>query len=675
MGRKGDKITEAMEAGQPAPISKSKAPNPWKFVPILYLLQAVPVVFIQDVTAVMFKDLGVPNDTATMWVSLLAVPWSLQIVLGPLVELSSKRRNWVVKGQVLMALLFGLLPFLVLAFNQALVVSVVYMFAMGVLSALINIATDGFYIIALSKDVQSAFVGLQSAFFRLGRMIPSTLILIIVGNLMSFSPIKVATEGNLYFSVKGEKEQKIGYMKSAEFSLKQGQLVTPEGKSLLDSDQKPVTVGGEANKIEIQNGILTAGSQKTNLGLYQINRKQSNVASDDSFAPTNYPTPDLGTLFTGGSSSRKLATPVAWMLGLAVLFLAYGALVIGAARFTPHADQDTEPTEEQQSQLKPNILRTIIAVATFIPIFHGLNSGLKALLNGISWSTRGVWLFPDDTDIFRLLSRVLPGDPDYFSGMSSPLVAELITFGISAVALSIVIPFMRSQVKGSEIGASLGAFFRQPGIIAILCFMMFYRFAEAMVNRISPVFLKDDLTLGGLALDTGQVGWVKGTIGPIGIILGGLVGGFLIKQIGMKRGFWIVALVMHLPIFLYLGAAIMQPRSMWGISAVEFIDQFGYGVGYSGYAVILMGIAQRGKYPTAHYAIGAGLGAAIIVFAGMTASNIFAAVTPKIAPTTGHAPTYVIAFTVALICAIPGLLTLFFLPTLRDTEPEQPAAA
>ncbi|HLO98914.1 MAG TPA: hypothetical protein VK171_10000, partial [Fimbriimonas sp.] len=369
-----------------------------------------------------------------------------------------------------------------------------------------------------------------------------------------------------------------------------------------------------------------------------------------------------GTLFTGASSSRKLATPVAWMLGLAVLFLAYGGLVIAAARFTPHSDQDTEPTDEQRGQLRSNVWNTVIAVAAFLPIYHGLNAGLKALLNGIGWSTRQVWLFPDDTDILHRIK------------FDSPLITELVLLGTCVSALAILIPILRSQLKGTEIGASLGAFFRQPGIIAILCFMIFYRFAEAMVNRISPVFLKDDLAMGGLALSTDQVGWVKGTIGPIGIILGGLVGGFLIKQIGMKRGFWIVALVMHLPIFLYLGAAMMQPRSILGIGAVEFIDQFGYGVGYSGYAVILMGIAQRGKYPTSHYAIGAGLGAAIIVFAGMTASNVFTAATPKLAPASGHAPTYVIAFTVALICAIPGLLTLFFLPTLREPAPEAPDA-
>lgn len=650
-----------MEAGSPRPTEPLKGPNPWKFVPILYILQAIPVVFIQDVTAIMFKDLGVPNDKATMWVSLLAVPWSLQIVLGPLVELSSKRRNWVIRGQILMTLLFALLPFLVLATNQAVVVSVAYMFGMGILSALVNIATDGFYILSLSKDVQSAFVGLQSAFFRLGRMVPSTLILIIVGQMMAFNPVKVTTMGNLYFAYQDEKTKEIGYLKSADFHLKQGQLTTQDGKVLLDAQKNPISVPGNVNSFEIQNGGFTAGGQGTPLGLYQLNKVASDDPAANSFAPTTYPTGSSVDVFTGATATRRMSTPVAWMLGLFALFGAYALLVAGAAKLTPHAASDTEPTEQQRSELGVNIVRSVFAVGAFLAIFYGLTAGLKALVNGIAMATAGKWIFPDDTEILSSFN------------FDSPIKAELTLFAGCLVGLAVLIPLIKKQLKGSEMGASLGAFFRQPGIIAILCFMLFYRFAEAMVNRISPVFLKDDLVRGGLALSTDQVGWVKGTIGPLGIILGGIVGGLLVKQVGLKKGFWVIAIIMHIPILLYLGAAIVQPRSIAGIGTVEFIDQFGYGVGYSGYAVFLMRIAQRGNYPTSHYAVGAGLGAAIIVFAGGVASSIFSAATPKDLPVNGHAPTYVIAFTVALLCAIPGLLTLIFLPKEASEEQPQPA--
>jgi hypothetical protein len=77
-------------------------------------------------------------------------------------------------------------------------------------------------------------------------------------------------------------------------------------------------------------------------------------------------------------------------------------------------------------------------------------------------------------------------------------------------------------------GASLSTFFRQSGIWAIVAFMFFYRFAEAMVNKAVPLFLKDPLTGGGLAFDNSQIGLVKGTIGMIGIICGGIVGGILV---------------------------------------------------------------------------------------------------------------------------------------------------
>jgi PAT family beta-lactamase induction signal transducer AmpG len=208
-------------------------------------------------------------------------------------------------------------------------------------------------------------------------------------------------------------------------------------------------------------------------------------------------------------------------------------------------------------------------------------------------------------------------------------------------------------------GASLSTFFRQSGIWAIVAFMFFYRFAEAMVNKAVPLFLKDPLTGGGLAFDNSQIGLIKGTIGMIGIICGGIVGGILVSKIGLKKGFWSIAILMHLPITLYLLAAIMKPTSMLVISVIEFADQFGYGLGYAGYSVYLMRVAQRGNYPTAHYAIGTGIGGSIIAVAGILSGVLVVNFG------------YVTTFALALLFGIPGVLTLLFIPH----DDEAPATA
>ena len=117
---------------------------------------------------------------------------------------------------------------------------------------------------------------------------------------------------------------------------------------------------------------------------------------------------------------------------------------------------------------------------------------------------------------------------------------------------------------------------------------------------------------------------------------------------------------MHLPILLYLHASMAQPSSMAAIGTVEFVDQFGYGLGYAGYAVYLMRVAQRGNHRTAHYAIGTGLGATFIALSGIIGGVIQAS------------SSYKVTFFAALLFAIPGLLTLAFIP--HDEESAESAS-
>jgi PAT family beta-lactamase induction signal transducer AmpG len=257
----------------------------------------------------------------------------------------------------------------------------------------------------------------------------------------------------------------------------------------------------------------------------------------------------------------------------------------------------------------------------------------------------------------ELKGWVLPSPAKFLNIQTSltGIQAEVLQLCICAPLAAGLFFIIRKLLLGSEMGASLSSFFRQSGIWAIVGFMFFYRFAEAMVNKAVPLFLKDPLTGGGLAFDNSQIGLVKGTIGMIGIICGGIVGGILVSKIGLKKGFWSIAILMHLPITLYLIAAIAQPTSMVVISVIEFADQFGYGLGYAGYSVYLMRVAQRGNYPTAHYAIGTGIGGSIIAVAGILSGVLVVNFG------------YVATFGLALLFGIPGVLTLLFIPHDDET--------
>ena len=79
-------------------------------------------------------------------------------------------------------------------------------------------------------------------------------------------------------------------------------------------------------------------------------------------------------------------------------------------------------------------------------------------------------------------------------------------------------------VSFAALGEPVVSFFRKPGIVRMLAFLLLYRLAEAqLVSLVSP-FLLDDRGQGGLGLSTSQVGFVYGTFGIAMLSLGGILG-------------------------------------------------------------------------------------------------------------------------------------------------------
>jgi PAT family beta-lactamase induction signal transducer AmpG len=149
-------------------------------------------------------------------------------------------------------------------------------------------------------------------------------------------------------------------------------------------------------------------------------------------------------------------------------------------------------------------------------------------------------------------------------------------------------------------------FFRRKDIIIIICFFLFYRFAEAQLVKMVAPFLLDAREKGGLALSTAEVGWIYGTVGVVALMLGGLLGGYVIYRNGLKFWLWPMVIIMHLPdlIFVYLSHA--QPENIWLIASAVAFEQFGYGFGFTAYTMYMIMVSQGG-YKTVFYAIGTGI--------------------------------------------------------------------
>lgn len=144
-------------------------------------------------------------------------------------------------------------------------------------------------------------------------------------------------------------------------------------------------------------------------------------------------------------------------------------------------------------------------------------------------------------------------------------------------------------------------FFKKKEIFIALCFMLLYRFPEALCIKLVQPFMLASKETGGLGLTTAETGLVNGTIGVIGLLLGGIVGGVAIARGGLKRLLFPMAASLTLPCIFYCLLAMWQPSQFYIISLAVFIEQFGYGFGFSAYMLYLL-YFSRGESATSHYA-------------------------------------------------------------------------
>ncbi len=163
---------------------------------------------------------------------------------------------------------------------------------------------------------------------------------------------------------------------------------------------------------------------------------------------------------------------------------------------------------------------------------------------------------------------------------------------------------------------TFAAFFNKPKIGLVLAFLLLYRFAEAQLVKLAAPFMLDSAELGGLALNTGQVGFAYGTIGVVMLTLGGLLGGFLAARNGLK--FWLLWMVLaiNLPNAVYIFLSSTQPENLLIINLAVGVEQFGYGFGFAAYMLYMLYVSS-GAHQTAHYAICTGFMALGMMIHGM----------------------------------------------------------
>ena len=164
------------------------------------------------------------------------------------------------------------------------------------------------------------------------------------------------------------------------------------------------------------------------------------------------------------------------------------------------------------------------------------------------------------------------------------------------------VPSVSSPSIMQEFWHTLKTFFQKPQVIAGICFMLFYRMPEGLLAKVSALFLIDTTAKGGLGLSPAEYGLVQGTVGVIGLTLGGILGGICASRDGLKRWLWPMVMAITLPDLVYVYLSYALPSSLLIVNACIFIEQFGYGFGFSAYMLYLIYYSQ-GEHKTAHYAL------------------------------------------------------------------------
>lgn len=137
----------------------------WRWIPSLYFGQGIPYVVVMTLATVMYKNTGFSNTDIALYTGWLYLPWVIKPLWSPLVEMFGTRRRWVVALQLLLGTsmaMVALTTHLPLFFQASLAV----LWLMAFSSATHDIAADGFYMLALGKQQQAAFVGVRSTFYR-----------------------------------------------------------------------------------------------------------------------------------------------------------------------------------------------------------------------------------------------------------------------------------------------------------------------------------------------------------------------------------------------------------------------------------------------------------------------------------------------------------------------------
>jgi PAT family beta-lactamase induction signal transducer AmpG len=140
-----------------------------------------------------------------------------------------------------------------------------------------------------------------------------------------------------------------------------------------------------------------------------------------------------------------------------------------------------------------------------------------------------------------------------------------------------------------------------------IVFIILYRFAEGQAMKIVPLFLKAERAVGGLGLETSEIGIIYGLFPPAAFVLGSILAGYFVAKRGLKKSLFILCCFFNIPFAVYAFLAFSMPTELFIIGTAVVFEYFGYGFGFVGLTLYMMQQIAPGKYKMAHYAFATGV--------------------------------------------------------------------
>lgn len=585
--------------------------NPWAWIPTLYFAQGLPYVAVMTISVIMYKRLGISNTDIALYTGWLYLPWVIKPFWSPFVDIIKTKRWWTLTMQWIIAFALAGIAFTIpTPFFFQLTLAIFWI--VGFTSATHDIAADGFYMLALSEHEQSLYVGIRSTFYRVATVAGQGLLVIVAGLIETNSglaPLNISVNADPAVEWTAPE---LDAIYSAEPDLAgEMEFFTPQG-AINVATEAPAEVIADINGHPTQMSFGEYAKVMRD-SVKHMNERNGFVAAELPAATTGAQTitanePSKFTEWVKNTFGEEREPYTTRNNNFAIVGVRLNQKPAAGEEIILNV---THKAGDQSIKLEQNALSTRFVFNEnnwdkpawlYYEVDHKLTSPAEARFEGASGNIPLAWLV-----VFAVLSAFFFIVAVYHSwALPRPASDGHNEAGTTASSI------MR------EFFDTFKTFFQKPQAWVAIAFMLLYRLPEAQLVKLINPFLLDPIDKGGLGLTTGQVGIVYGTVGIIGLTIGGIIGGIVAAKGGLKKWLWPMAWSMSLTCLTFVYLSYASAPSLLTVNICVFIEQFGYGFGFTAYMLYLIYFSE-GKHKTAHYAICTGFMALGMMIPGMAA--------------------------------------------------------